>query len=165
LIDQNLGTKMNRKFANLMTAVAIALAPALARAGEIAPISVSFSIPKLLRSGVVAGKTNLPDGTKLIVGLVSYLACDPAPDCVPPDDFFPATVDNGVFVTPPINARPGDYLVNITMLSPAQQPQSVQTIVGIHGENLRGPSVGSTAPLFVVHAMIETTILPPVRHD
>src|SRR6202012_728426 len=114
---------MNRKFAKLALAVVIALMPALARSGEIAPINVSFSIPKMLRSGVVAGKTNLPDGTKLIVGLVSYLACDPAPDCVPPNEFFPATVDNGVFVTPPINARPGDYLVNVTMLSPAQQPE------------------------------------------
>jgi hypothetical protein len=90
---------------------------------------------------VITGVTNLPDGTRLSAWMVG----DP-PACVPNCGFFlpDATVNNKGF-TIELKSRygkliSGTYTLDILMYA-IHQPQSVKSLLGPLGENLRGPYV------------------------
>jgi len=101
---------------------------------------------------VVKGKTNLPQGTKLLIS-VSHAATGDIygqADC---------TVDaGGVYRTVPIGPTSGllegDYSADVTMPTANTQPVSVQKVIGDKGQNLQGKLV--TEDVFGLGPAIET---------
>lgn len=85
---------------------------------------------------LVAGETNLPDGTELRISLSNESFGLTAQDT--------AIVSNGKFSAVPLGPKSGlaaaIYVVEVMMFSSAQ-PESVQTIVGNEGQYLTGPLV------------------------
>jgi len=87
---------------------------------------------------VVVGKTNLPDGTHLMVDIKRKKSTYHGQD--------KAQVFRGKFRVGPFtqwgNAlNPGTYTLEITVPFAQVQPASVQSQIGSHGEKLQGPLV------------------------
>lgn len=86
---------------------------------------------------VVAGETNLPDGTELLISLSNESVGFTAQD--------KAIVSNGKFLAGPLGPKSGlaaaNYVVEVMMPVPSAQPESVQAIVGNEGQYLTGPLV------------------------
>lgn len=85
---------------------------------------------------IVIAKTNLPDGTKLLVTISrkesSYMGQDKA------------QVAKGEFRVGPFSQKgaplnPGTYTLEVTSPLAALQPQSVQVVIGQDGNKLEGP--------------------------
>jgi hypothetical protein len=99
----------------------------------------SVSITTTLEGGdkpTVIGKTNLPNGTELMVTLSrkesSYMAQDKA------------VVSNGQFRAGPFSQKgtplnPGVYQIEVSSPLAALQPQSVRAVIGQDGGKLEGP--------------------------
>lgn len=83
----------------------------------------------------VSGKTNLPDGTKLMISAISNVD----------DAYYSDSVDvkNGSFKTEPFGPKAGlpigDYTIEAIMPIPSVQPASVRAVIGDAGEALTGP--------------------------
>jgi len=87
---------------------------------------------------VVSGETNLPDGSAIMVAV--------ARQEMPFSAQAKAVVAGGRFKTEPFSdngkdLRPGRYDVTITMSMAGEQPATVQSVVGKHGEKLTGKLV------------------------
>jgi len=89
---------------------------------------------------VIQGQTNLPDGTQLIVSLEKTNGPLMGQDNV--------TVSGGAFQTDQYSDHgnpyaPGIYTVEISSGEATIQPQSVQVIIGDHGQNMNlgGPVI------------------------
>ncbi|MEE9614095.1 MAG: hypothetical protein V3W31_03950 [Thermodesulfobacteriota bacterium] len=85
----------------------------------------------------IYGKSNLPDGTELLVSLVNEKTGFQAQDT--------SAISNGKFSFLPLGSKtglnPGDYVVNIIMPLPHVQPEHVKRIIGDKGQYLSGPLV------------------------
>jgi len=85
----------------------------------------------------VVGKTNLPDKTKLLISLINEVTGFQAQD--------KTSVINGEYSTVPIGPKKGlnagKYLIEVVMLIPATQPESVRKIIGDKGQHLKGSLV------------------------
>jgi len=99
----------------------------------------SVSITTTLEGGdkpVVVGKTNLPNGTKLMVTLSrresSYMA---QANAVVSDGQFRA----GPFSQKGVPLNPGAYQIAVSSPLAALQPQSVRAVIGQDGSMLEGP--------------------------
>lgn len=91
---------------------------------------------------IIKGKTNLPDGTSLIVGLYRSQGNYNAQNEV--------TVYGGEFSTQPFSSRgddlsPGVYSLEITMPIARVQSQRVKDVIGDEGQHLRGKLVKNSA--------------------
>jgi len=123
----------------------------------IEPLDVKFQTTASNgRNPIITSVTNLPEGTKLIVYLLKPHYPDEErrraanlPVCW--IDCFPLQVDqdvivhNGRFVYGPFNDHggplvPGSYIVQ-AIANPMGQSESVMSILGQHGENLKGEFV------------------------
>ena len=83
---------------------------------------------------IIAGDTNLPSGTIILVSLRNEVLGFEFTDKL--------SVDQGRFITSPMGTKSrlvdGKYLVEVTMPLPFVQPEEVQKIVGLYGEHLTG---------------------------
>ncbi|MDI3291968.1 hypothetical protein [Polyangium sp. 15x6] len=92
---------------------------------------------------IIAGETNLPDQTKLMIGYEdeAWRKCDPEKPCLNGQHFYSSyTVVRGRFSTGPsprtLNA--GKYWATVLMPYSEHQPEEVQAVIGRHGERLKG---------------------------
>ena len=114
--------------------------------GEPGTITVEMSVAATpTNPPVIMGSTNLPDGAFLSV----YLLGDP-PACVPDCglQYNSATVQTGRFTTTlqgPHQLISDFYTIDVAM-DASLQSQSVQSVIGKLGENLRGPYVVTFGP-------------------
>jgi hypothetical protein len=119
--------------------------PAIARVGP--PVSsvgkftvkIATSVQGDSRKPVIAGRTNLPVGTKLLIYVERKASSYSAED--------ESTVGNsGCFSGGPFDqgGEPiggGEYVVRVLMPASSAQPQSVQNVIGSRGQNIVGPLV------------------------
>ena len=96
---------------------------------------------------IIAGETNLPDGTTLMVGYEDevWRKCDPEKPCLDGDNWYgKITIIRGRFRTGPMPGKKGNPLVSgkywatVLMPYPALQPEDVQAVIGRKGERLKG---------------------------
>lgn len=142
-----IGSRANNPYLNANTSAQASLIDCPPAAGVEPPhtsptsYSVKFAVAPALGGlkPTLEGRTNLPSGTQLIVtlrhGAPSYdaqskLAVEPN-GCFATDQF---TDDGG-------DLSPGRYSVLVTMPVSSGQPDSVQRIIGTHGEYIIGPFV------------------------
>lgn len=102
--------------------------------GVMVEIEIDFSQAK---RPVLTGKTNLPDGTELMTSVQGETS-----------DFFGqdrAAVENGSFRAGPFGPTSGlvngKYVAGVGMPLPRLQSESVKSVIGENGENLKGPIV------------------------
>jgi|SRR5665213_9116 len=104
---------------------------------EPASLTVAISLAPALNDGNIEGSTNLPNGTKMQASLQPPLTtCRPNCGYVWEGNF---TVTNGHFSIGPLNVARGVYTLEITTPLAELEPVNVRSIIGSHGENLRGP--------------------------
>ena len=121
-----------------MRRIALAvLCMAIVGAANALTASVTATLEGEARPAIV-GRTNLPDGTELMVELSRKESSYAAQDKV--------SVKGGAFRAGPFtqkgaNLNPGTYLVTVTMPVAAVQPTSVSSAIGEGGSKLEGPLV------------------------
>ncbi len=85
----------------------------------------------------VTGKTNLPDGTELIISISEEVFGFSAQD--------ESMVAKGEFSAGPLGPKSGlsagNYIIEVMMPIPSAQPESVQSIIGNEGQYLTGALV------------------------
>ena len=100
--------------------------------------------PTVATNGIVAGTTNLPDGTVLSLSLAGpdYSAfnrdncCFDAVVAVSHGAFGPVKI-----IKDGVDPKPGSYRVMVVMRDESMQPANVLAVIGKQGENLQGPFV------------------------
>jgi hypothetical protein len=121
--------------------VSLAAIAALALASEAAAFAVQVEAAAQgdLSKPTIAGRTNLPPGTDLLLILrrdaVEYKAMVSA--VVAPDGTF----KGGPFSNHNASLDPGKYQIEVLMPVSAGQPNAVQAVIGHRGENIVGPAV------------------------
>lgn len=131
----------------LTTANSTSIVPPQSRRGEngLPPlnqgVALEFSID--LTDGthpIVAGKTNLPDGTLLMISIENSSPFEPIVD-------DKVSVNNGSFTSGIFLSAieeglpPGRYVADVVVPYPRVQPAKVRAIIGENGEHLTGPLV------------------------
>ena len=106
------------------------------------PLNVGIKVPTTLAAnGIVAGTTNLPDGTVLSLSLAGPdgsafnrdNCCFNAVVAVSHGAFGPVKI-----IKDGVTPDPGNYRVIVVMRDWTMQPPSVVAAIGNQGENLRG---------------------------
>jgi hypothetical protein len=87
---------------------------------------------------VVNGKTNLPNGTKLIISVTRKEASYNAQDSVKVAD---GQFRTARFSQKGVDLSPGKYSVEVLMPFPAVQSDAVRAVIGERGEKLTGPLI------------------------
>lgn len=113
--------------------------------------TMSLSVEDPAHSPIIHGKTNLPDGTRLLVAVLrndNRCLVEQTPSCF--IGKTKAEVNSGQFVTDRLltssGSAPGDYMLFATTGQLAAQPASVRRIIGASAEYVTGPLVKWTGP-------------------
>jgi hypothetical protein len=122
-----------------------ALPPPLAQ-GVVLTVKLSFAAD---HRATVSGDTNLPDGTKLVIGVKE-------PGQAGAGAQSQAAVSAGRYtagsIGPEGGYRDGTYLAEVVMPAATEQPDAVRAVIGAQGENLTGKLVvrgGAVGPTVV----------------
>lgn len=105
------------------------------------PLLVEFSTSDSIKTTAIEGRTNLPDGTRLFVGLSAPPLPNGEPMCRNAMWQYEVAVSDGAFKAGPFPCRLGFYTLTLSTPAAEFQPENVQAVIGLHGENLEGPYV------------------------
>jgi len=103
-------------------------------------INVTFDIPSRFPEPIVTGRTNLPDGTELLITIQRPFTSQKPPPCVPICMAqSKAVVRNGQFHSERFGIGLGTFMLDITTGAGSSQPPDIRAIIGDRSENLTGP--------------------------